>query len=419
MIYKIVLELLILVVFLMFSALFSFSETVLFSLRKSELMMMAASQNKKEKIIAAVMVTPQKILITILLGNLFVNLIISALSTRLLLSMWEEYGHFIAILLVTPIIILFGEIFPKIVAILNPGKYSGYIINIINIIHGLFAPIRVILIGYVDLMIRIFGLIPDRDSKITEEDLDNALRISETDGVIGTEESKFIKNVLRFSKKEAQNIMIPRNQSMFVPYNATVDEAIQIFSKTRSIRLPVYKGDMDNVVGVLDYRDLLPYRWGIKNARNINRLLYSIYHYPSSKELGELLDEFLRKKIQIAVVVDEYGGTAGIVTLSSILSELLGRGFSQKEKSYKPQIRKIGGDESVISGDMQIDDYNVLFSESLASSESETIGGYILEKLGYFPRKNDVYATDKYLLRIRRIIRNRIDTIQVISRENV
>jgi putative hemolysin len=142
-------------------------------------------------------------------------------------------------------------------------------------------------------------------------------------------------------------------------------------------------------------------------------MLYSIHHYPATKELGDLLLEFLQKKIQIAILVDEYGGTAGVVTLSSILSELLGREFSHWDDAGRPGIRRITDGRSFINGDMQIDDFNFAFGEDLASTESETMGGYMIEVLEHFPERNEEVSTAKYVLRVMRNVKNRIVTIEV------
>jgi magnesium and cobalt transporter len=169
------------------------------------------------------------------------------------------------------------------------------------------------------------------------------------------------------------------------------------------------------VIGMLDSRELLPYMMGYKRAKNINSLLYDINHYPASKELGELLNDFLNKKIQIAIVVDEYGGTAGVVSLKSILSELMGREFIEPEENRREEadIKEIEGKKFIISGDMQIVDYNFKFNDSVESNESETIGGYIIEKFGHIPRRAEILETDANTLTVRHMKKNRIESIEL------
>ncbi len=404
----------ILLILLFFSAFFSGSEVALFSLNKSELLRLSGSPKKTEKTIAAMMSEPRKILVTILIGNLLANLLLPAFSTRLLLGIFPEYGHFIAIAVVTPVIIILCDITPKTITRSDPEGFSRKIARLLQVFHRLFMPVRSALLGVNNAIIALFGLDRRHEDLITEDELDMAIRIGEKDGVIGREEGAFIKNVLRFSKKEAQNIMIPRNQAVFIPYGASIEAAASVFREKGLVRALVYKKDFDNIVGVLDSRLLIPYLYGQKKGRTINRLLFSIFHFPATKELGDLLVDFLVNKLQIAVVIDEYGGTAGVVTLSGILSEMLGRDFAMFEESYKPAIRKTGDNSSIISGEMQIDDYNFEFNDSLASKESETIGGYIIERLGYFPARDETIDTGKHVLRVRRVEKKRVHTIEVL-----
>lgn len=407
-------DIFVLLVLLFFSAFFSGSEVALFSLTKSELLRLSSSQRKPEKIIAVLMSEPRKILVTILIGNLLANMLLPALSTRLLLDIFPRYGHFIAIALVTPVVIILCDITPKTITRSDPEGFSRKIARLLQMFHGLFLPFREALLSVNNAIITLFGLDYRHEDVITEDELDMAIKMGEKDGIIGKEEGVFIKNVLRFSKKEAQNVMIPRNQAVYIPYGSSIEEAAAVFRAKGLVRALVYRKDFDDIVGVLDSRLLIPYLYGYKKARTINRLLFSIYHYPATKELGDLLVDFLVNKLQIAVVIDEYGGTAGVVTLSGILSELLGRDFAMFEESYKPSIKKVGENISVISGEMQIDDYNFAFNESLESKESETIGGYIIERLGHFPAKDESIDTGKHVLRVRRVLKKRIHSVEVL-----
>ena len=405
----------VLLALLFFSAFFSGSEVALFSLSKSELLRLSSSSRKLEKTIAALMVEPRKILVTILIGNLLANLLLPAFTTRILLEVFPRYGHFMAIAIVTPLIIILCDITPKTITRSDPEGFSRRVARLLQVFHRLFMPFREALLAVNNAIIALFGLDPRKEDVITEAELDMAVKMGEKDGIIGKEEGAFIKNVLRFSKKEAQNIMIPRNQAVFIPYGSSIEDAASVFRTRGLVRALVYRKDFDDVVGVLDSRRLVPYLYGYKKARNINRLLFSIYHYPATKELGDLLVDFLANKLQIAVVIDEYGGTAGVVTLSGILSELLGVDFAMFQEGYKPAIRKTGGNSSIISGEMQIDDFNLTFNENLASKESETIGGYIIERLGYFPAKDEFIETGKYVLRVRRVEKKRIHSIEVLT----
>lgn len=408
-------EIIILLIFLFLSAFFSGSETALFSLKVSDIHRFSISERRIERRIASSMQESHKILITILIGNLFVNLIVSAISTRLLLTKWPLCGHLISIAVVTPLIIIFCEITPKVMSINYYREISRKVFPLLKFFHRILYPLRKAMLVITDLLMRVFNL--KMNENITEDALGHALRVGEEEGVIDREESKFIKNVMRFSKKEASNIMFPRNRAVFIPYGATIEEAIKIFLESDIIRCPVYRDDLDHVVGMVDSRKLLPYYLGYKKAKNINRFINEIDFFPASRELNELLQDFLLKKIQIAIVVDEYGGTAGVVTLNAILSELMGKEFTKWEVDTRPDIRKTVGKISIISGEMQIDDFNFTFEEKLESVDTETMGGYMIEKLAHFPRRGESMWIENYQLRVKYIKKNKIESIEVIPDE--
>ncbi len=409
----ITLNIIILLVFFMLSAYFSGTETALFSIKKTDLHRYALSSDSHEYYISSLMRSPQNVLITILIGNMFVNIIVSALSTSVLLSIWPNYGHIIAIALVTPIIIVLCEISPKVITINDYEKYSRKSVPMLRIFHTVFYPLRVVLLAFTNGLIRVFNLKLQERESITEDELAQAIKAGEKHGIISNSESEFIRNVLRFSKKEAENVMIPRNKAVFISVDADIDEATGIFLESGQVRVPVFKDDPDHIVGVLDARDLIPYRYGMKKGKKISRLMHTIDHYPASKELGELLAEFLTRQIQVAIVVDEYGGTAGVVSLPLIISELLGRENILWEDSPKNEIRKLDENITIIPGDMQLDDFNDKFNEKLFSEETETVAGFIIETLGHFPRRRETMVAGNYFLTVRNISRNSIKSIEI------
>ncbi len=400
---------------LVLSAFFSGTETAFFSLRKSDLYRFQHSARKSETYIAHIMQRPQHILVTILLGNLFVNLASTAIATKIMLNIFESYGHFISIAIMTPLIILLCEILPKMVSMHNNMLVARLVVPPVKFFHALLMPVRLLLVAFINMLSDLFNIHAVRWDTITAEELDMAIRLGEIEGVLNKEEGNFIKNVLRFSRKEALNVMIPRTQAHFIPLQASVHEAMEIFLRADAVRLPVYDGDIDNVVGVIDSRELLPYVKGYKRASGIKKFLMSIVHYPGSKKLDELLADFLKRKIQIAIVMDEYGGTAGVVTLGTILSEIIGREYVW-EDARKSDVRITKGKTVMISGEMQIDDFNAAFSDTIESLETETIGGYIAEKLERLPRKGDEVATSRFRLKVMSVRKNRAAKIEVLER---
>ncbi|HOO72045.1 MAG TPA: hemolysin family protein [Spirochaetota bacterium] len=408
-------EIIILGLFLFLSAFFSGSETALFTLKKSDLHRMSLSKNRSERIITGLMENPQKILITILIGNLFVNLIISALSTRLLLLKWGQYGHFISIGLVTPVIILLGEISPKIIAINSYLTFSKRVARFIYFFHGLFSPLRKVIVAVSNTFIKLLGLKFVTET-VTADELGHAVHVGQRQGVLREEESIFIKNIMRFSHKTGENIMTPRTTAFFISYGTAVDEAVELFIEEGAVRAPVYRNHLDNIVGMIDFKDLMPYHLGYKKAKNINRFIRNTYFFPASRDLNDLLTDFLEQRIQVAILVDEFGGTAGVVTLNAILSELMGRGFIKLDAESRSEIKRINDNHYIVPGDCQIHDFNLYFNEELESENSETIAGFIIEQMGHFPKKGEESLIDQYVLRVRNIRKNRIVSLDVINK---
>ncbi len=399
----------------MFSALFSGSESALFSLKKADIHRFSHSKHRSERAIHSLMKNPQAILITLLIGNLFVNLVMSTLSTDLLLERWPEWGHVISIAIMTPLLLIFCEITPKLMAINSYEYASKRVLPAIRLFHVLLAPLRMVLLLFTGMLIRVFNLNMTHQ-KITKDELGMAVRMGEQHGVLGKNEGTFIKNVLRFSKKDASNVMFPRNSAVFLHNGMPVDEAMAVFLSHGVIRIPVYEGDLDHVIGMVDSRDLMLCYLGYRKARTINRFVREIKFFPATRDLNDLLNDFQSQGIQMAIVVDEYGGTAGVVTLNKLLSELMGRDMTRWEDDSKHEIRRVDERVSIVSGEMQIDDFNHAFGERLESRNADSVGGYIIEQLSYIPKRGEVLNIEGHVLRVRYIRKHKIETVEVITR---
>lgn len=407
----ILLHLIILIILLILSAFFSCSETALFSMKKADLHRFSESKNYSEKSVARLMKEPDKIMITLILGNLFVNLSLTAITTSFMLNYFGHYGHLITIAFITPLIIILSEITPKIVAINNYISLSIILFPAINLFNKITFPVRYLIIIFTNLFIKMLDL-NLQHSNLTEDELGHVITTGEKQGVINKQESHIIKNVLRFKTKEASNVMYPRNQAVFIQYGSTVEDAIALTFENEIIRIPVYKNDPDNVVGIIDSRDILS-AYIVNKKKKINKFIRPVEFYPFSKDLDELLNDFLKKKIQIAVIADEYGGTAGIVTLNSILSALLGKDFGKWESSRRTMFKVIDDNKYTVSGEMQLDEFNIHFNLNLHSSNSDTIGGYVTEKLSSIPHKDDYIMIDNLKLKIRNMTKSTVRLIEV------
>ncbi len=400
-----------LIIFLLLSAFFSGTETALFSLKKADLHRFSESKNKRENLIARIMMTPEKILITLLIGNMFVNFALTALATNFMLSYFGHYGHIITIAFVTPLIIILSEITPKIVAINMYHSMSKNFFPFINLFHNIISPLRYCIIFISDILIKILNL-NLQYGNMTEDELGHVITTGEKQGLINKQESEILKNVLRFSRKEASNIMYPRNQAIFVEYGSTIMEAMLLILENDVVRIPVYKNDIDNIIGVIDSRDMISPYIGRKKML-INKYIRPIDFFPFSRDLNDLLRDFLSKKIQIAIIVDEYGGTAGVATLNSILSALLGKDFGKWENFKREMVRNVGENNYIVYGEMQLDDFNTFFNLNISSNNSDTIGGYVIEELLSIPDKGDSLIIENLELRIKSVVKRTIKTMEV------
>lgn len=407
----ILIHIIVLFILLVLSAFFSGTETALFSLKKADLHRFSESANYRENSISRIMKDPEKILITILIGNLFVNLSLTAIATNFMLGYFGHYGHLITIAFVTPLIIILSEITPKIIAINNYQSLSKKFFPYLNLFHKISSPLRYLILFFTSMVIKLLNL-NLQHSNLTEDELGHVITSGEKQGLINKQESEILKNVLRFTKKEASNIMYPRNQAIFIQYDSTVEEAMSIILENEIVRIPVYKNDPDNIVGMIDSRDLISSFFSNKKKR-IRKFIRPIDFFPFSKDLNELLNDFLIKKIQLAIIVDEYGGTAGVATLNSILSALFGKEFGKWENFKRDMVRDHGDGKYIIYGEMQLDEFNAFFELNISSNNSDTIGGYIIEKLSSIPEKGDLITIENLELKIKSVIKRTIKTIEV------
>jgi len=399
----------------LFAALFACSETSLFSLTKGNLHRFLHSEKRSERIVSHAMRSPERILITILTGNLLVHILISQFSTKLFLSFSDHYGHIIAIAVITPLIIILGEITPKIIAMGNPEYFSRRLIYPIYAFNNFLIPIRLVFGWITRPFAKSFSSLLRENDSVTGEELELEIDLKEEKGFLSKDEADFIRNVVRFSDKRAWNILVPRNQAVFIPETATVCDALEVFRETGVVRAPVYSGSSDTIVGLLDSRELLFHAQGYKKDLPIKKYVHSIHFFPASIKIGDLLETFLSSKAQIAVAVDEYGGTAGIVTLSAVITELMGKGFVLSDEDEKKEIRRLESGVSVVPGDIQLSDFNAHFDAELETQDSETLGGYVIEELGHIPSRNAVLFIPNFKLRVRSVRKNRIESMEVIE----
>jgi putative hemolysin len=410
-------QIIFIIILFLFAAVFAASETALFSLKKSQIHRFSHSPKSSERSVFDLMRKPSSILMTILAGNLLVHIMISSIATTLFLNVSAMYGHLFAIGVLAPVIIIFGEITPKVIALSNPELFSRVLSYPLRLFHNILYPLRLVGAVVTRPLVAFTGFHQSQKLSVTQDEIDMEIDENERKKILTGDEADFIRNIMRFPVKEASNIMIPRNQAVFISEEASIEDAAETFRETGVVRAPVYRGNPDMIIGLLDARQLIPQSFHeTKKKASVKNLILNIQFYPASKKIGDLLNDFLSKRIQIAVIVDEYGGTAGIVTLSSLITEILGKGFSLSDNEQSSEIKETGKNKYIADGDIQLDDFNLFFDENIESSESDTLAGFIIEQTGHFPARNSIVETDKYIFRVRSIRKNRIETCEIIKK---
>lgn len=408
-------QFLILVILLLLSAFFSSAETALMTVNKIRLRSLADDGNRRA---ALVLDTTEKhtskMLSAILIGNNIVNISASSLSATLAYS-FGGYMVSIATAILTVAILVFGEITPKNFATIHAEKVSLAYIPIIRFFMVIMTP----LIFLIDVFSKgfMFLLRVDPNAKnnaMTEDELRTIVDVSHEDGVIESEEKEMIYNVFDMGDAKAKDIMVPRVHVTFADINSTYDELIEIFREDKFTRLPIYEETTDNVVGTINMKDLLLYNYNDKKEFHVRDILREAYFTYEYKSISELLVEMRQASINIAIVLDEYGETAGLITLEDLLEEIVGEIHDEYDENEEEFVRQINDREYIIEGSMNLDDLNDSLGLNLSSEDYDSLGGFIIEHLDRLPEQGDELTTDDGIrLVVEALQKNRVESVHL------
>ena len=406
-------KLIILVVLLLLSAFFSSAETALTTVNKIRLRTLSEAGSKRADKVLKVTDDSGKMLSAILIGNNIVNLSASSLATTLATKFFGSAGAGIATGILTFLILIFGEVSPKTMATIYADRLSLAIAGVIEFFMFILTPVIFIInklsMGFLFLL-RVNP--KDADKQLTEEELRTIVDVSQETGVIEDEERDMIHNVFDFGDAEAKEIMVPRIDMTFVQADSTYEEVLKIFRKDMFTRLPVYEDSTDNVIGIINVKDFL--LQDNNEEFSIRSMLREPYFTYEHKNTAELFLEMRQSSISIAIVLDEYGDTAGLITLEDLLEEIVGEIRDEYDADEEDDITPINDREFYILGSANLDDVSDALSVHFESDNYDTIGGYCLGLLNHFPEKNEIILTDdNILLRIDRVDKNRIERIYV------
>lgn len=406
-------KLIILFVLLLLSAFFSSSETALTTVNKIRMRTLSESGNKRADKVLHVTGDSGKMLSAILIGNNIVNLSASSLATTLATKYFGSAGAGIATGILTFLILIFGEVSPKTMATIYADQIALAIAGIIEILMLVLTPLIFVInklsMGFLFLL----RVNPNHaKNQMTEEELRTIVDVSQESGVIEHEERDMIHNVFDFGDAEAKEVMVPRIDMTFVQADASYEEVLEIFRRDMFTRLPVYEDSTDRVIGIINVKDfLLQDNSETFSVRSMLREPYFTYEH---KNTADLFLEMRQSSISIAIVLDEYGDTAGLITLEDLLEEIVGEIRDEYDADEVDDITPLNSREFYVLGSANLDNVCDELSVRFESDNYDTIGGYCLGLLNHFPEKNEIILTeDNILLRIDRVDNNRIERIYI------
>ena len=394
------------------SAFFSSSETSLVSCNRIRIRSMVDENDRRLGFLNRVLDNQSKMLAAILIGNNIVNLYASSLTTTLAMKLGGSYTVSLATGLLTFVILVFGEISPKTAATIHAEKLALFVAPVIYFLMIVLTPVIFIINSIAGLFLRLIGINPNQKQEtITEEELRTFVDVSHEEGVIEKEEVKMINNVVDFGDSLAKDVMIPRIDTIFADVNATYEELIEIYRTSMFTRLPVYENTTDNVVGMINMKDLLLYRPG--DAFRLRDYLREAYYTYEYKKTSELFVDMRQQYVSMAIVLDEYGATAGVVTLEDLLEEIVGEIRDEYDADELDSFRKISDTEYRVEGSVKLDDLNDMLDIRLESEDYDSIGGYIIGLIDNLPEVGQTVSDGVFTFQVESLERNRIKWVRL------
>jgi len=411
-------QLILLIILLIFSAIFSGSEVALFSLDKKRLK--SLNNNRlTTKYIKELTDSPRRLLVTILLGNTFFNVAASIVSVALALSYAEAHNIsvdlalIIQIILLTLLVLLFGEITPKIWASKIPLTFAKIVSIPLYWTGIILYPITKILANSLQLVFSRVGK-RNKESAIHTSELAHLADLGVEKGMIEEDEQELIHSIVNYGTTTAKEIMTPRVDITAISVGSTFDELMKTITKSGHSRIPLYGENVDEILGIIYAKDLLPFIKSEEGRKSfsLKKLARPAMFVPETKLINQLLQEFKAKKMHVGIVVDEYGGTAGLISLEDILEEIVGEIRDEFDKEEK-EITKITNDKFIVLGKTSIDDLNELLETDFKNEDDdyETVGGFIFNQAGEIPEKGFNFVYNGYKFKVNSINNKRIESV--------
>lgn len=398
------------VILVALSGYFSATETAFTSLNRIRVKKMAGDGNKKAKLVLDLEENYDTLLTTILIGNNIVNIAMTSIATVLFVDLYGAYGATISTIVITVVVLIFGEISPKSIAKENPESFSMFSAPFLRILMTLLKPLNFLFMYWKHLIVKIFKITGDHT--ITDDELITIVEEAETEGSLDGERSALIQNAIEFDELEAYDVLTPRVDVEAVEIDEDKEEVGKIFLETGFSRLPVYEENMDKILGVLNQKDY--HNFVIGQNKDIADYVGPVVFTPGSIKIADLLKRMQKAKTHIAIIVDEYGGTEGIVTMEDIIEELVGEIFDEHDSSVSREILPVyGGSYRVLGGttvEKMFDFFDLKYEEMTVT----TVNGWVVVQLDKLPETGDSFEYENLKVRVTKADGKRALEINVV-----
>lgn len=409
-------EIILLVVLIMLSAFFSMSETALMSLSKIRIRHMAEEEVKGAKLVERLLEDPNKLLGAILIGNNIVNIGASAIATSLTAKLFggSEGSVAIATLIMTTIILIFGEITPKSVAKQKSEGVSLFVSKPIKLCVFIFKPLVTVFTGISSVFIKLMGADPKATEPfITEEELKTMVDVSEEEGVLEDVEKEMIHNVFDFADMQVKNVMVQRVDITALDSESTYDDVLTTIKKEQFSRIPVYKETIDDIIGILNVKDLIISGKEKKDFKVTDYIREPFYTF-EFKKIKEVFNEMKKTRNPLAIVLDEYGGTVGIITMEDIIEEVFGE-IEDEYDEVNNMIEIVKDGEYIVDGSAKLEDISEIIGVNMESDDLDSVGGLIIEELGRIPESKEEVVINGIRFVIEELEKNRIKKVRIYT----
>ena len=403
-----------LVILLIGSGFFSASETALMSLSRIKIRHMEEDGVRGAKLVSSLLENSNRLLSSILVGNNIVNIAATSISTSLFITIWGEQGVAAATALMTVLVLIFGEITPKTISANNPEKVSIFVAKPIKVFMVILSPIVWVFNVITKVIFKLLGVDDDGVKPfITEEELKTMVNVSHEEGVLEMEEREIINNVFEFGDMQAKEAMVQRLDMIAIDLEDSYDEIIELFKQEKLSRMPVYEETIDDIIGILNIKDIIFLSDEEIENFDIKQYIRDPFFTYEFKKITQLLEEMKREKSQMAIVVDEYGGTAGLITIEDLVEVIVGD-IEDEYDEEEDEIQVISPTEYLVEGSTKISDVNEILDIELESEEFDSIGGYIIGYIKHIPEENELIEVDGIKFNIESVDKNRIKKIRIL-----